>query len=175
MKSTKKTAKKRTRKPAKSAVVKPQENSQEGMDAFCSEKPPTIDDWRREAEYLQQRIDTMNQWRERQDKILAGAALGLGCTSLRPETVRGALIVALGTLQIVQAEVNVHEQLRSDALKRLEEQSKRAELATLEKKKLLAALTAWAKDYFAEGDPAREWLQSTLGVNFTAAASEGQE
>lgn len=175
MTTKKKHAKKRTRKPVKPAPLEPQESTPEATEAFVSGPPPTTDDWLREAEYLQQRIDMMRMHREREERIFASALIGFGCPSLRPRTARGALVVALGSLRLAQAESEVREEQRQDAAKAREKQEKRADALAEEKRKLQTAIAAWAKDYFAEGDPAREWLEKAVGVTCDAAVSACQE
>jgi hypothetical protein len=68
-----------------------------------------------------------------------------------PQSTRNAVALALGELALKRAE---NRNLR-DANDMLTEQ-----VASLEKK--FVGIAAWARDYFAEGDPARAWVLSLL-------------
>ena len=175
MTTRKKHAKKRTRKPVKPAQIEPQKSTPEGTEAFVSGPPMTIDDWREEAKYLQQRMDAMRAQRTREERVCALALLGTGHARLHAASAREALVIALGSLRLSQAEAeaNLSESLqRKDEIDR---QMKRADALAEEKRKLQTAIAAWAKDYFAEGDPAREWIEKAVGVTCDASVSACQE
>lgn len=104
--------------------------------------------------YRRYDVDARKWDREERETICTAVASQLFTLGdAAPASTQKAVALALGHIALNRAAIH---NLR-DANSKLAERA-----ASLDKK--LGVVAAWARDYFAEGDPARAWLEEALGV-----------